>query len=150
MAGGVGSRFWPLSRRQRPKQLLDLFGGGTMVRRTVDRLLPLVPAERQVIVTGEVLGQAMRQALPELPNENVLEEPMGRNTAPAIAWAAREIPSEIQRRCSRSSLPISSSLTRRATERQPWLRLTLLRRSHCHPWDHRDPARDRLWLYPRR
>ena len=91
MAGGVGSRFWPLSRRERPKQLLDLFGGGSMVRRTVDRLLPLVPAERQLIVTGEVLGDAMRSALPELPSANVLEEPLGRNTAPAIGWAAREI-----------------------------------------------------------
>ncbi|MGB0590779.1 MAG: mannose-1-phosphate guanylyltransferase [Myxococcota bacterium] len=91
MAGGVGSRFWPLSRRQRPKQLLDLFGGGTMVRRTVDRLLPMVPAERQLIVTGEVLGEAMREALPELPAANVLEEPMGRNTAPAIGWAAKHI-----------------------------------------------------------
>jgi len=93
MAGGVGSRFWPLSRRQRPKQLLDLFGGGTMVRRTVDRLLPIVPAERQLIVTGEVLGDAMREALPELPAANVLEEPMGRNTAPAIGWAAQHIAS---------------------------------------------------------
>jgi mannose-1-phosphate guanylyltransferase len=91
MAGGVGSRFWPLSRRSRPKQLLDLFGHGTMVRRTVDRLLPLVPAERQVVVTGRVLGDAMRQELPELPARNVLEEPMGRNTAPAIGWAAAEI-----------------------------------------------------------
>lgn len=91
MAGGVGSRFWPLSRRARPKQLLELFGGGSMVRRTVDRLLPLVPAERQVIVTGRVLGDAMRQALPELPATNVLEEPLGRNTAPAIGWAAAEI-----------------------------------------------------------
>ena len=71
--------------------LLGLFGGGSMVRRTVDRLLPLVPAERQVIVTGEVLGDAIRQALPELPGANVLEEPMGRNTAPAIGWAAAEI-----------------------------------------------------------
>lgn len=91
MAGGVGSRFWPLSRRERPKQLLDLFGGGTMVRRTVDRLLPLVPPERQLIVTGEVLGAAMREALPELPAANILEEPMGRNTAPAIGWAAQHI-----------------------------------------------------------
>ena len=93
MAGGVGSRFWPLSRRRRPKQLLDLFGHGTMVRRTVDRLLPLVPAERQVVVTGRVLGEAMREALPELPACNVLEEPMGRNTAPAIGWAAQHIAS---------------------------------------------------------
>ncbi|MDP6942693.1 MAG: mannose-1-phosphate guanylyltransferase [Myxococcota bacterium] len=91
MAGGVGSRFWPLSRRTRPKQLLDLFGGGSMVRRTVDRLLPLVPAERQVIVTGAVLGDAIREALPELPPANILEEPCGRNTAPAIGWAAAYI-----------------------------------------------------------
>ncbi len=62
-----------------------------MLRKTVDRLLPLVPAERQVVVTGRILGDAVRAELPELPPDNVLEEPTGRNTAPAIAWAAAEI-----------------------------------------------------------
>ena len=91
MAGGVGARFWPLSRRARPKQLLDLFGGGSMLRRTFDRLAPLVPAERQLVVTGRILGEAIRAELPELPAANVLEEPTGRNTAAAIGWAALDI-----------------------------------------------------------
>ncbi len=91
MAGGVGARFWPLSRRARPKQLLDLFGGGSMLRRTFDRLTPLIPPERQVIVTGRILGDPIRAALPELPPANVLEEPTGRNTAAAIGWAALDI-----------------------------------------------------------
>ena len=91
MAGGVGSRFWPLSRRANPKQLLDLFGNGSMLRQTVERLKPLVPVERQIIVTGSILGQAIRAALPELPAANILEEPTGRNTAPAIGWAAQHV-----------------------------------------------------------
>ncbi|MCB9727574.1 MAG: mannose-1-phosphate guanylyltransferase [Deltaproteobacteria bacterium] len=91
MAGGVGSRFWPLSRARRPKQLLDLFGHGSMLRATFERLAPLVPAERQLVVTSALLGDAVRQALPELPPANVLEEPTGRNTAPAIGWAALEV-----------------------------------------------------------
>lgn len=91
MAGGVGSRFWPLSRAARPKQLLDLFGRGSMLRRTFDRLTPLVPAERQLVVTGRVLGEAIRAELPELRADQVLEEPLGRNTAAAIGWAALEI-----------------------------------------------------------
>ena len=62
-----------------------------MLRQTVERLLPLVPVERQIIVTGAILGQAIRDALPELPAGNVLEEPTGRNTAPAIGWAAQEV-----------------------------------------------------------
>lgn len=88
LAGGVGSRFWPLSRRARPKQLLDLFGRGSLLRMTFERLLPLVPPERQLVVTGSVLGAAVRADLPEVPAANVLEEPCGRNTAPAIGWAA--------------------------------------------------------------
>ncbi|MEZ4265172.1 MAG: sugar phosphate nucleotidyltransferase [Myxococcota bacterium] len=91
MAGGIGSRFWPLSRATRPKQLLDLFGQGTMLRATFERLAPLIPPERQLVVTSTTLGQAVRDALPELPAANVLEEPTGRNTAPAIGWAAHEV-----------------------------------------------------------
>ena len=60
-------------------------------RQTVERLKPLVPAERQIIVTGSILGQAIRDALPELPAANILEEPTGRNTAPAIGWAAQHV-----------------------------------------------------------
>ncbi|TNF27646.1 MAG: mannose-1-phosphate guanylyltransferase [Deltaproteobacteria bacterium] len=88
MAGGVGSRFWPVSRRARPKQLLDLFGDGPMLRVTVDRVAPIAPLERTLVVTGEVLRDAVREALPGLPPENLLCEPCGRNTAPAVGWAA--------------------------------------------------------------
>ena len=91
LAGGIGSRFWPASTPERPKQLLDLFGRGSMLRMTCDRLLPLAGPERQVVVTGASLGEAIRAELPELPQENILCEPCGRNTAPAIGWAAVEL-----------------------------------------------------------
>jgi len=91
MAGGVGSRFWPVSRQARPKQLLDLFGDGPMLRLTVDRVAPLAPLERTLVVTGEVLRDAVSAVLPGLPAENLLCEPCGRNTAPAVAWAAEVI-----------------------------------------------------------
>ncbi len=90
MAGGVGSRFWPVSRAARPKQLLELFGPRCLLRRTVDRLLPLVPAERQLVVTGTLIDADVRAALPDLPADNVLAEPIGRNTTAAIGWAALE------------------------------------------------------------
>jgi mannose-1-phosphate guanylyltransferase len=88
MAGGVGSRFWPLSRAKRPKQLLDLFGDGPMVRTTSERIRPLAPPERQIVVTGRILGDAIRKLVPDLPAEHILEEPTGRNTAACIGWAA--------------------------------------------------------------
>jgi mannose-1-phosphate guanylyltransferase len=91
MAGGVGSRFWPLSRKARPKQLLDLFGQGNMLRLTLERLLPLIPPERILVVTGEKIVSGVIDSLPELPMANILVEPCGRNTAPAIGWAALEI-----------------------------------------------------------
>ena len=91
MAGGVGSRFWPVSRQARPKQLLDLFGDGPMLRVTVDRVAPLAPLSRTLVVTGEVLRAAVQQALPDLPPENLLCEPCGRNTAPAVGWAAEVV-----------------------------------------------------------
>lgn len=91
MAGGVGSRFWPISRPEQPKQLLNLFGDGPMLRKTMERLSSVVPFERQLIVTNTSTGDQVRAMMPELPPENVLEEPMGRNTAPAIAWAAAHV-----------------------------------------------------------
>ncbi|MCP4602554.1 MAG: mannose-1-phosphate guanylyltransferase [Proteobacteria bacterium] len=89
MAGGVGSRFWPASRARTPKQLLDLTGSGrTMIAATVDRLTPDIPPERVIVVTGEITAGAVVDALPEVPKENILAEPEGRNTAPCIGWAA--------------------------------------------------------------
>lgn len=89
MAGGAGTRFWPLSRRERPKQLLPLAGDGRtpLITATVRRIAPLAPPERTVVVTGAALERATREALPELPAENILLEPVGRNTAPCVGWA---------------------------------------------------------------
>ena len=89
LAGGVGSRFWPVSRAARPKQLLDLFGEGPMLRATLDRARPLAPPERTLVVTSETLAKTVREMMPEVPADQVLAEPSGKNTAPAIAWAAK-------------------------------------------------------------
>ncbi|MCK6506382.1 NTP transferase domain-containing protein [Myxococcota bacterium] len=91
MAGGRGTRFWPLSRRHRPKQVLALAGADSLIRQTVDRLLPLAPAERVLVVTGPDMVDAVRAELPDLPVDNVLVEPTGRNTAPCIGWATVEV-----------------------------------------------------------
>jgi mannose-1-phosphate guanylyltransferase len=88
LAGGSGTRFWPWSRQARPKQLLNILGGSSMLRQTVERIRPLVPWERIVVVAGERLEDGVRKDLPELPSENLLLEPVGRNTAPAIGLAA--------------------------------------------------------------
>lgn len=88
MAGGRGTRFWPASRYSRPKQLLSILGSSPLVRQTLERLLPQIPAERVIVVTGEDLGPAVQSLLPEIPPENFLLEPEGRNTAPCIGWAA--------------------------------------------------------------
>ena len=88
LAGGRGTRFWPLSRKKRAKQLLALDGNQTMIQQTVARLLPLAPARRFWIITNEDLRPAIIRQLPRLPKAQVLAEPVGRNTAPAIGLAA--------------------------------------------------------------
>ncbi len=89
LAGGTGTRFWPLSRRASPKQLLDLEGEGSLLRATVDRLAPLVPPEAIWVCTTADLADKVRAALPELAADRVLAEPEGRNTAPAIGWSVQ-------------------------------------------------------------
>jgi mannose-1-phosphate guanylyltransferase len=88
LAGGRGTRFWPLSRKKRAKQLLALDGKQTMIQQTVARLLPLAAAKRFWIITNEGLRSAILKQLPKLPEAQVLAEPVGRNTAPAIGLAA--------------------------------------------------------------
>lgn len=91
MAGGKGTRFWPWSRETRPKQLLALAGDEPMLRQTCTRLLPDIPWDRILIVTTGILAEATRTLLPELPAENVIIEPEGRNTAPCLALALVEL-----------------------------------------------------------
>jgi mannose-1-phosphate guanylyltransferase len=89
MAGGSGTRFWPASRLDRPKQLLALTSTASLLRITVDRILPLVPAERLWVVTTSATADATRRTLPELAFDHILEEPVGRDTAACTAYAAR-------------------------------------------------------------
>jgi len=88
MAGGSGTRFWPLSRRDRPKQTLSLLGGASMVRQTVERLFPFFEAKDVFVVTAREHGELVRRDLDMLPEGNILEEPAGRDTAAAVGLAA--------------------------------------------------------------
>ena len=85
LAGGSGTRFWPLSRNAKPKQLLDLFGSGTMLRQAIDRVKGLVPAENIFILTNHLQEAEVRRQAAELPAENIVAEPARRDTAPAVA-----------------------------------------------------------------
>ena len=97
LAGGSGTRFWPLSRKNRPKQLLALEGDRTLLRDTVERLRPLVEPESIWICTTQALEDAVRREVPEVPPEQILLEPVGRNTAPAIGWSVRSMPEPARR-----------------------------------------------------
>ncbi|WP_456434441.1 mannose-1-phosphate guanylyltransferase [Thermosulfuriphilus sp.] len=91
MAGGKGTRFWPRSRRGLPKQLLPIVGSRSMLRQTIDRLLPLFPPERILLITGVDLAEAVRAEASEIPSENFLIEPLPRSTAACAGWAAVHI-----------------------------------------------------------
>jgi mannose-1-phosphate guanylyltransferase len=89
MAGGKGERFWPKSRNDLPKQFLSLTGEGkTMIQLTVDRLLPMINIEDIYIVTNQAYVKIVEDQLPDVPKENILAEPLAKNTAPAIGLAA--------------------------------------------------------------
>src|ERR1700751_1599497 len=88
LAGGRGTRFWPLSRRRRAKQLLPLDGKRTMIQHTVGRLAPLAPAKRVWVITNSDLRGAIVRQLPTLDRRQIPAEPRGRNPAPAIGLAA--------------------------------------------------------------
>ena len=91
LAGGVGSRFWPISTPDRPKQLLPLATSEPMLSDTLARLAPLVPIERTLVLTNAGLAEAIRALAPGLPSDNVIAEPRPAGTAAALAWAAHEI-----------------------------------------------------------
>jgi len=92
MAGGSGERFWPASRRARPKQLLRLTDPDlSMIEEAIERIAPLIPREQILIATSELLAQPIADALPSLPRENILAEPEKRNTAACLALAAAHL-----------------------------------------------------------
>ena len=88
LAGGSGTRFWPLSRNEKPKQLLKLFDEETLIEKTVNRLEGVVPPENIIVLTNQSQTPGIEAALPSLPRENIVAEPARRDTAPAVALAA--------------------------------------------------------------
>lgn len=90
-AGGIGTRFWPLSTPRRPKQVLALVNERPLIADTVARLSPLVPAERVLVVTSADIADALHEAIPEVPRANLLVEPRPLGTAAALAWGAHEV-----------------------------------------------------------
>ncbi|MDA8194382.1 MAG: mannose-1-phosphate guanylyltransferase [Thermaerobacter sp.] len=91
LAGGRGERFWPLSRMMHPKQFLTLVGNESMIRTTRDRVKTLVDDAHTWVVTGRDYVEKVRRNLPDIPESQILGEPVGRNTAPSIAWVAAHI-----------------------------------------------------------
>lgn len=92
MAGGIGSRFWPMSTKECPKQFIDVMGcGRTLIQLTVDRFEGVCPTENIWVVTSEKYADIIRQQLPHIPEENILKEPCRRNTAPCIAYVCWKI-----------------------------------------------------------
>ncbi len=92
MAGGIGSRFWPMSRQSHPKQFIDILGTGeTLLQATYRRVQSIFPPENVLVVTNEDYTDLVAEQLPSIPKENILAEPMRKNTAPCIAYAAYKI-----------------------------------------------------------
>ncbi|MBI2721481.1 MAG: mannose-1-phosphate guanylyltransferase [Bacteroidetes bacterium] len=92
MAGGVGTRFWPMSTTKHPKQFLDILGSGrTLLQQTYDRLLKVCPLENIYVVTSQAYSKLVETQLPDLPFKNILCEPARKNTAPCIAYASYKI-----------------------------------------------------------
>jgi mannose-1-phosphate guanylyltransferase len=92
MAGGVGSRFWPMSRTEKPKQFIDILGTGkSLLQQTFERFLPICPAENIYVVTNNIYIDLVLEQLPDIKKEHVLGEPLRKNTAPCIAYANHKI-----------------------------------------------------------
>src|SRR5690348_14357084 len=88
MAGGRGERFWPVSREKTPKQLIKLLGKRSFLQQAVDRVLPVVPLKNILIITNEAQAPEVRKQIPKLPKENVIAEPVGRDTCAAVTLGA--------------------------------------------------------------
>lgn len=88
MAGGTGTRFWPLSKKRKPKQFLKLFSEKTLLQETVDRLDGFIPQKRAMVITNRDYREWVSEQIPDIPNEFIIGEPVAKNTAPCIASAA--------------------------------------------------------------
>src|SRR6266699_4424541 len=117
LAGGSGTRLWPLSTPGFPKQVLPLPSGKTMIQETLARVAPLISPERAWVVAGRSMVELVHEHLPSIPLNHMLGEPMGRNTAPAIAWVAATIARQDQQAIM-ATLPADHVITRVETFRQ--------------------------------
>ncbi|MFA7228530.1 MAG: mannose-1-phosphate guanylyltransferase, partial [Melioribacteraceae bacterium] len=96
MAGGVGSRFWPRSKEKKPKQLIRIFGENTMIQDTVKRLEGLVDNDKIYVITNKIQKLRVKEQLPQIPEQNIVDEPFGKNTAACIGLAAAIIKKQNQ------------------------------------------------------
>ncbi len=129
MAGGVGSRFWPMSRSAYPKQFLDFLGlGRTLIQQTYDRFLPICPKENILVVTNAQYAVIVKEQLPDLQPWQILEEPQRRNTAPCVAYANHVI----SKRDPDAAIIVAASdhLVTKEREFQEVIRLSLLQAHH--------------------
>ena len=117
MAGGSGTRFWPLSRKARPKQFLALVGETPLLAATVARLPPLAKLDRTFVACGPAHAAAVRRILPDLPKDNLLVEPCARNTAPCVGLAALHV-SRLDRKGVMAMLPADHHVARPAAFRE--------------------------------
>lgn len=141
MAGGSGTRFWPLSRKRRPKQFLPIVGSRTMLEETVVRVCPLIPAAKTFTIANAVQTRTIGRLLPRLPKDNLIIEPRARNTAPSLLLATARIylenpkaviavlPSDHLISDNAAFLKSSPRLPRRRIGRGIWSRLEFRRRS---------------------
>lgn len=104
MAGGKGTRFWPKSTEEKPKQFINLIEDRTMIQLTVDRIKNILPIEKIFVSTGEKYIDLVKEQIPDLPNKNIIVEPVGRNTAPCILLASLYI-KQIYNDCNVAVLP---------------------------------------------
>src|SRR6187549_317935 len=92
MAGGIGSRFWPMSRNAHPKQFIDILGSGkTLIRETYERFKGICPPENIYVITSDTYIDLVKSQLPELSPDQIIAEPQRRNTAPCVAYSAFKI-----------------------------------------------------------
>jgi mannose-1-phosphate guanylyltransferase len=148
LAGGSGTRLWPMSRKEMPKQALTLVGERSMFQHSIERLLPLFPIERILVVTRVEYRQLLLKQIPELPEQNFILEPVSRGTAPAIGLAAIHL----KKRDPNAVMAIltadhfiqryrrfSKTLKRSRISRRYWL--------SGHSGDSTDLPLNRLWVY---
>ena len=106
MAGGIGSRFWPMSTPDNPKQFIDVMGVGcSLIQLTVDRLKPICTVENMWVVTNDKYISIVKEQIPDMSVDNILAEPEARNTAPCIVYACRKI----QKRHPKANIVVTSS-----------------------------------------